>query len=130
MVYSLSVYPFSKGSTLPKRRKKTCYCGNVFVLPFSQGALEMESVSHFMALYCLIEQAAFENPCSDPDFLLLLAFAPLECRPDMQHCEYKQNLGNCCEFPNTAKRTKSIPEYSEDHGTHLYSVERKLVYWL
>lgn len=38
----------------------------------------MESVSHFMAFYCLIEQAAFENTCSNPDFLQLLALAPLD----------------------------------------------------
>lgn len=66
----------------------------------------MESVSHFMAFYCLIEQAAFENTCSNPDFLQLLALAPLECRPHMQHCEYRQNLGSCCEFPNTEKEKK------------------------
>lgn len=91
----------------------------------------MESVSHFMAFYCLIEQAAFENTCSNPDFLQLLALAPLECRPHMQHCEYRQNLGSCCEFPNTEKEKKIIPlpKCSEDHGTHLYSVGR-LVYWV
>lgn len=88
----------------------------------------MESVSHFMAFYCLVQQATFQNTHSDPDVLQLLAFAPVERSPDMQQCEHKQNLLSCCDFQTKQREQKNLPlpESTEVYGTHLYSVERKL----
>lgn len=66
----------------------------------------MQSLSHFMAFCCLMQQATFQSTHSNPDFLQLLASAPLECSSDMQHCEHEQNLVSCSEFQTKQKEQK------------------------
>lgn len=78
----------------------------------------------------LLDTASYFSEHSQPEFLQLLAFAPLECSPNMQHNEHKQNLVSCCEFQIKQKEQQQknipLPESSGVHGISLYSIEKKL----